>query len=529
MHITSPSFPVLFTSSVLCLLLAGCGVDDKPTIPSDNDRGDNGGTPTVPVDNRPQASIANMSTNLSEDGGELYYIITVNNLAALKEGETYTLDYTLSGDGIDDLLQDPSKKSGTVTLKQDMPQVELKLTLKSDGKPTDSIPVTLTLSNPSSNLALSDNPSSTSRINNTDAGLSIANSSKIKGEEDATIRFSISTHPKQPVDADTKVFFEVVAGTAKAGIDYRQPSSRFVTIKAGEDSASLDIELIGSPPAAPLEFYVDLLSDSQLALFPNKTRATGSISSYVAASARRTAVNDTGVVTARGDSSNLNDCTATTAAQQDCNTGRDTTHHDDSDGVAGFSFTKLDSSGNELAANATTWSCVRDNVTGLIWESKTYHDSTDDKDWRDSKWEYGFYDSKTQYGIKDNGADERQDDCGNASKICSTEHYAVSVNAVSLCGMTDWRLPTRFELLNVMNLSSKSSAVVMQQGWLYPEGAALPFSLWTSSPAAYKGYNSPSYRFDNIWTAYTTGSWSKEDPSSRYSSAGVVLVSNGSE
>ena len=40
-------------------------------------------------------------------------------------------------------------------------------------------------------------------------------------------------------------------------------------------------------------------------------------------------------------------------------------------GEAGFDFTKLDANGNALPASATSWDCVRDNVTGLIWEVKT--------------------------------------------------------------------------------------------------------------------------------------------------------------
>ena len=61
---------------------------------------------------------------------------------------------------------------------------------------------------------------------------------------------------------------------------------------------------------------------------------------------------------------------------QDCSHGRDTTHNDNSDGHAGFSYTKLDSNGKPLPDQTvdyatTPWACVKDNVTGLIWEVKT--------------------------------------------------------------------------------------------------------------------------------------------------------------
>src|SRR5690554_415962 len=57
---------------------------------------------------------------------------------------------------------------------------------------------------------------------------------------------------------------------------------------------------------------------------------------------------------------------------QDAVYGRDATHNDDSDGHAGFSFTKLDANGDALADQTqdyatNPWACVKDNVTGLIW------------------------------------------------------------------------------------------------------------------------------------------------------------------
>jgi len=44
------------------------------------------------------------------------------------------------------------------------------------------------------------------------------------------------------------------------------------------------------------------------------------------------------------------------------------------------SYTKLDANGNDLPDEATEWVMVRDNVTGLIWESKTDDNSIHDKD-----------------------------------------------------------------------------------------------------------------------------------------------------
>ncbi len=60
-------------------------------------------------------------------------------------------------------------------------------------------------------------------------------------------------------------------------------------------------------------------------------------------------------------------CTGATISQQDCSNGRDASNNDDSDGHAGFSYTKLSTTGAILSAAAADFSCVRDNNTGLVW------------------------------------------------------------------------------------------------------------------------------------------------------------------
>jgi len=42
-----------------------------------------------------------------------------------------------------------------------------------------------------------------------------------------------------------------------------------------------------------------------------------------------------------------------------------------------MSYTKLDASGNALAASAASWVMVKDNVTGLIWEVKQNKDGVE--------------------------------------------------------------------------------------------------------------------------------------------------------
>ncbi|RWX42945.1 hypothetical protein H206_00471 [Candidatus Electrothrix aarhusensis] len=125
-------------------------------------------------------------------------------------------------------------------------------------------------------------------------------------------------------------------------------------------------------------------------------------------------MNDTGIVDCAGDTE-----------KEDCNYGRDVTvtEPNPADGYEGFSFTKLDSTGEALDSSNTTWSCVKDNTTGLIWEVKT----ADNKDLT-----YSWYNSDTTT----NGGSVGNENDGEHN----TEAYVETVNKAGLCGAKDWRM-----------------------------------------------------------------------------------------
>ncbi|OQX04354.1 MAG: hypothetical protein BWK73_36500, partial [Thiothrix lacustris] len=127
---------------------------------------------------------------------------------------------------------------------------------------------------------------------------------------------------------------------------------------------------------------------------------------------------------------------------QDATFGRDVTHNDDSDGHAGFSYTKIDSSGRALPATATEWSCVKDNVTGLIWEIKTKDRGLHHKDWS-----YSWYDPDSTKNAGNAGFQDGGDCSGSR---CDTSGYVAAVNAVGWCGAKDWRMPDIKELISLL-------------------------------------------------------------------------------
>ena len=93
--------------------------------------------------------------------------------------------------------------------------------------------------------------------------------------------------------------------------------------------------------------------------------------------AHATALNDTGITTCSNETQNGLPCPVAGYPRQDAEYGTNK-----------FDFTKIDANGNALPVTATNHSCVKDNVTGLMWEVKT-----DDGGLRDKDWYYTWYDS----------------------------------------------------------------------------------------------------------------------------------------
>ncbi|MCI5159008.1 MAG: DUF1566 domain-containing protein [Candidatus Electrothrix sp. AUS1_2] len=173
-------------------------------------------------------------------------------------------------------------------------------------------------------------------------------------------------------------------------------------------------------------------------------------------------------------------------AAQDCSYGRDASYDNDSDGYAGFSFTKLNGNGAPLAdqkADYATkpWACVKDNVTGLIWEVKTDDNGLHDKDDK-----YTWYNTDPTRNGGFEGYDDHGGnicfgyDSGEPTTYCNTQDYVKRVNAAGWCGATDWRLPTRKELESLVVYTPYNFTIDTDY---FPH--ALKSYVWSSSPHAY--------------------------------------------
>ncbi|EJL6492769.1 DUF1566 domain-containing protein [Vibrio cholerae] len=195
-------------------------------------------------------------------------------------------------------------------------------------------------------------------------------------------------------------------------------------------------------------------------------------------------LNDSGVDwCADGNQNNL-DCPVQGFEGQDGDHGRDALARKGQlqkvgAGSAGFDFTKLDGNGEELPESASDWSCVRDNVTGLIWEVKQPAGSAG---LRDANHTYSWYnpDNSTNGG---NAGTQNGGSCQGSA--CDTQAFVNAVNSQGLCGASDWRLPSVNELLSIIHNGRVEPAI--DQNY-FPYTPKYSWH-WSSSPyASNSGY-----------------------------------------
>jgi len=204
------------------------------------------------------------------------------------------------------------------------------------------------------------------------------------------------------------------------------------------------------------------------------------------------ALNDTGISLCQDSNGAYTQCPVTGLPGQDAELGRDALARNGEltkvgAGAAGFDFTKLDNNGNPVSADATSWACVRDNHTGLIWEVKTT-----DGGLRDRNHNYSWFNSNAQT----NGGSPGTENGGTcfSGTSCDTEGYTAAVNRIQLCGYSDWRMPTRLELLSIVhngrNFSTIDPDYFRSNGGLF----------WSSSPTSSDSVDAwyVDFRFGNV-------------------------------
>ena len=186
-------------------------------------------------------------------------------------------------------------------------------------------------------------------------------------------------------------------------------------------------------------------------------------------------LNDTGITDCWNDSAVVTtgvEVDNGTHPRQDCRYGRDAAAksgalHKVGGGGKGFDFSKIGNNGTVLPESAalgsdpTDWACTRDNVTGLVWEVKTNYGP------RSIINRFSWYNSNPATNGGSAGtenADVIATEFNNSSCVpngrCDTEKYVADVNVgAGLCGATDWRMPTKKELISIVDAGRFNPAI----------------------------------------------------------------------
>lgn len=295
-------------------------------------------------------------------------------------------------------------------------------------------------------------------------------------------------------------------------------STAYITIPAGQPSAELKVHFMHDQLVEQDEsLIIELLftSEEELEIHEGYNQVHLTILDLPPLP-----LNDTGMdACADGHDMHL-DCTLLGSPNQDGHLGRDVTHTDDSDGLLGFSFVKLDAHGRELPSDATSWSCVKDQVTGLVWQVAGSDEAAQTFTW---------HEPDTSRNGGNVGVESGEPDMCWELDNCNTHDYAAHHNSQQLCGFSDWRLPHMHELFSLINFGIPTQEHRTTVDQRYFPNIAREGSEWASywSADSYPGYPASARTMsfiipDNEDSLGSIESWTDKDSPNH-----VILVRSG--
>ncbi|UUA74778.1 Lcl C-terminal domain-containing protein [Cellvibrio sp. QJXJ] len=154
-------------------------------------------------------------------------------------------------------------------------------------------------------------------------------------------------------------------------------------------------------------------------------------------------------------------------------------------------FIKIDSFGNRLADDAEVWSCIFDNKTNLLWESKSVSAPGLSHEFR-YRWSddaSGSLSIEDNQRIVSNCPYFTEDKTGNL-KDCNISMHSIVINSMSLCGTNSWHVPSVLELESIVKSGQHNPAVDIKYFPLTQSDY-----YWSREGFAYTEYNAWAINF----------------------------------
>jgi hypothetical protein len=210
---------------------------------------------------------------------------------------------------------------------------------------------------------------------------------------------------------------------------------------------------------------------------------------------------DTGVIDCYDNSGEI-PCGSDAFPRQDADGGRDSVVQylrKIGKGEKAFDFTKLDQFGDEVPDSSNEFSCIRDNVTGLIWELKEPVISAPPASTlRAANNRYSFVNADPGNGGESGEAAPALSSCPSATD-CGLGAYIEEVNATVYCGGANWRLPTTEELMSIADFGRLGEAHLLDPAFFrFEPDLAIQNNLfyWTRQTSAEGGGGISAWVFD---------------------------------
>lgn len=147
-------------------------------------------------------------------------------------------------------------------------------------------------------------------------------------------------------------------------------------------------------------------------------------------------------------------------------------------GVGAMSYSLVQAS---AGGSYTKSECVKDDVTGLVWEAKR------DGTLRSSLTTYNNFDDSTAAQKWDaSSASHVRPTEAEIGSISNSKGYVAWVNSQSLCGFSDWRLPSVLELQTLVNFDRLRPAINTE--WFSQTASSFYWASNTVSEQAEKGW-----------------------------------------